>query len=188
MNASPAGDTLPVLIAYETEVELASVRGARLVAFNEFYKGYRKTAAASDEILTKFIIKKGIKGERASFVKIGTRKAQAISKICACFRHYSSSESASSRRVETQCVGSRLRPNNNAGDFIIAYGSVAPTPIRCPKTELLLSGKKLTRDLIDKAVKMAREETAPINDIRSTKDYRVHVAGTILKRFISDLK
>lgn len=159
MNGSPAGDTLPVLLAYDAEVELVSLRGSRLVPFAEFFTGYRKTVAAKDEVVTKFIIKKPGKGESAVFLKVGTRRAQAISKVCGCFR-----------KIGRECI--------------ITYGSVAPTPIRCRKTEDFLKGKKLTPEVIGSALKLVGSEVAPIDDIRSNASYRRHVAKALLSRFL----
>ena len=160
MNASPAGDTLPVLLAYETDVELAGIKGKRRVPFDKFYTGYRKTVVGAGEIITKFVIKKPVAGEYAEFIKIGTRQAQAISKVCACFRY------------------------NPRGRSMIAFGSVAPTPIRCPKTEAFLAGRKLDKETIESAAKLVQEEIAPIDDIRSDASYRRHICGILLKRFL----
>jgi len=159
MNASPAGDTLPVLLAYEALAELQSVRRKRTISFVDFFLSYRKTAIDSDEILTKIIIKKPPQTEKSQFVKIGTRQAQSISKICGCFR----------------------RSN---GRFFISFGSVAEVPIRCQKTEDFLSGKALTADVIEKGCEMVKSEIRPIDDIRSSGLYRAHVCSILLKRFL----
>ncbi len=161
MNASPAGDTLPVLMAYETKIELSSAKGSRLVSFEKFYLGYRKTAAEAFELAIKFIIKKADDKERSTFMKVGTRRAQAISKVCACFRRNSS--------------------------YKIAYGSVAPIPIRCPVTEKFLTGKNIEASVIGEAVRLVRQEVSPMDDIRSTANYRRHVAGVLLNRFLESL-
>lgn len=162
MNASPAGDALPVLLAYDTQVELQSVRGPRLVPFEGFFTGYRSTVVAEDELVTRFIIKKAGKGERSVFEKIGTRSAQAISKVSACFRAFD-------------------------GAYIISYGSVAPTPVRCRKTEGYLGANMLSRQIMELAVRSVRGEVAPIDDIRSDASYRRHVSGILLKRFLETL-
>ncbi len=159
MNASPAGDTLPVLLAYDADVELTSLKGTRRVPFGKFFAGYRKTVVARDELVTKFYIKKPPKKERAAFIKIGTRKAQAISKVCGFFR-------------------------KNFGDYKIAFGSVAPIPIRCLKIEDFLNSNKIQSNIIDQAVKVLEKEIVPIDDIRSKADYRRHVCGILLKRFL----
>lgn len=165
MNASPAGDTLPVLLAYDAEVEVTGLNGQRRIKFSEFYKGYRKTALATSEIVTAFKVPKAKSGERADFLKVGTRKAQAISKVMGCFR--------------LMLDGDVIR------GAAIAFGSVAAVPVRCPKTEGFLQGAKLNDVTIEKAVKLVMEEVSPIDDIRSTGAYRRHVAGVILKRFLA---
>jgi CO/xanthine dehydrogenase FAD-binding subunit len=165
MNASPAGDTLPALLAYDADVVLAGAGSTRTVNFGKFYSGYRQTAVSKEEIVTKFIFRKPPQGERAVFMKVGTRQAQAISKVSGCFRMV-------------------VNGNNEVESVAIAYGSVAPVPIRCPKTEEFLRNAELNGVTIEGAIKLAREEVAPIDDIRSTGSYRRHVAGVMLKRFL----
>lgn len=166
MNASPAGDTLPVLLAYDADVETANKESKRSIKFSEFYKGYRKTALKNDEIVLKFRIKKTGPCEKSAFIKIGTRKAQAISKVMGCF------------------VVAGPRAGQKIKSIAIAFGSVAPIPIRTPETEKFLTGKMLTEKVIQKAVDLVKKEVTPIDDIRSTAEYRRHIAGVLLKRFL----
>lgn len=172
MNASPAGDTMPVLLAYDAEVEAASMKGRRWIRFQGFYEGYRKTALAAGEIVTRFKIPKAASGERSAFLKIGTRKALAISKVMGCFRIN---------------VGEGLRPLLEVQSAAIAFGSVAPTPVRLPKAEKFLVGKKLTEDVVEKLCEIAVSEVQPIDDIRSTALYRSRISGILLKRFLMGL-
>jgi len=167
VNASPAGDTPPVLLAFDALVELASLSGRRHIPLREFYLSYRKTALKPDEILTRIIIPKHIPEEKAGFYKIGTRKAQAISKVALCAR--------------AKITGGVI------DDIAIALGSVAPTVVRAPKTETFLKGKKLDSSIIDEAKTKLSAEVVPIDDIRSTADYRRFVAGGLLGRFLSDI-
>jgi xanthine dehydrogenase small subunit len=109
-NASPAGDTLPVLAVAEATVLLRSARGERRVPFNQFYVGYRQTARESDELIVAVEIPR-VHGKQW-FRKVGTRAAQAISKIV-----------AAGVRSESPRV---------------ALGSVAPTVVRLPQTEAAL--------------------------------------------------
>ena len=164
MNASPAGDALPVFLAYETTVEASCRDGVRRVPFGDFYKGYKETALEKNEIVTKFTIRKAASGERAAFIKIGARKSQAISKVMGCFR---------------------LKYSDQVEMAAIAFGSVAPIPVRLSKTEKFLMGKKLTEKTIDEAVKMASSEVTPIDDIRSTAGYRKYVTGVLLGKFLN---
>ena len=167
VNASPAGDSLPVLAAYDAEVEIGSARGSRAVPFNEFYTGYRRTVLEPDELVLSVRISKLRGGERDFFWKVGTRRAQAISKTV---------------------LAAKARMMNSVIESIrIGVGSVAPTVVRAGKTELLLAGAKLTKDLIDRARAMISEEIAPITDLRSTEHYRRTVTGNVLVKFLRQL-
>jgi len=167
VNASPAGDTPPVLMAFDAKVELTSLSGRRHIPLREFYLSYRKTALKPDEILTKIIIPKQKPDEKAAFYKIGTRKAQAISKV-------------------VMCVRSKVH-NGVVEDIAIAIGSVAPIVVCAPKTEDFLKGKKLDDKIIDEAKKSLSNEIKPIDDIRSTADYRRFVAGNLLGSCLNGL-
>ncbi|MDZ7267868.1 MAG: xanthine dehydrogenase family protein subunit M [candidate division KSB1 bacterium] len=167
VNASPAGDTLPVLAVLEATLELGSARGTRLVPFNAFYTGYRQTVLAADELLLAVILPKRRPQERQYFRKVGTRQAQAISKV----------------------VMALLLQQTQPGrvDFIrIAFGSVAPTVMRAPRTEAVLQDQILSRDRIAAARAQVMAEVRPISDVRSTADYRRTVAGNILARALYD--
>ena len=167
VNASPAGDSLPVLAAYDAEVEIGSARGTRRVAFNKFYSGYRLTMLQPDELVLAVRISKLVEGERDFFWKVGTRRAQAISKTVLAARARLSGES-----LETIAIG---------------VGSVAPTVIRAPQTERLLTGAKLTPALIEDARRLIALEIAPITDLRSTEHYRRTVTGNVLGKFLRQL-
>ena len=153
-NASPAGDTLPVLAAAEAVLVLKSAGGTRRVAFNSFYTGYRKSVARRDELIAAVEIPT-VAG-RQWFRKVGTRAAQAISKV----------------------VMAAVR----APQPRIALGSVAPTVIRLPETEAVLAAGgsiEEARDALDR-------EIQPIDDIRSTAEYRRRVSGNLLAQFWSE--
>jgi xanthine dehydrogenase small subunit len=153
-NASPAGDTLPVLAAADAMLLLRSAGGERRVAFNEFFTGYRATVRRPDELIAAVEIPR-LEGKQW-FRKVGTRAAQAISKIVM----------AAVRAPEPR----------------IAMGSVAPTVIRLPGTERALAGDAS----IDDAASILGGEIAPIDDVRSTEGYRRRVAMNLLRRFWSD--
>ncbi|HEX5735348.1 MAG TPA: xanthine dehydrogenase family protein subunit M [Blastocatellia bacterium] len=167
VNASPAGDSLPVLSAYDAEVEVGSARGTREIAFNEFYRGYRSTVLEPDEIVLAVRIPKLKEGERDFFWKVGTRRAQAISKTV-----------MAAKAVVTGGVIQSIS---------ISVGSVAPTVIRAPKTERLLASHKLTPDLIKRAGESIANEISPITDLRSTEHYRRTVTGNVLAKFLRQL-
>jgi xanthine dehydrogenase small subunit len=150
-NASPAGDTLPVLAVAEATVVLRSAAETRRVPFTQFYTGYRQTVRRTDELIVAFEIP-AIRG-RQCFRKVGTRAAQAISKV-----------------VVAAVVSDRPR---------IALGSVAPTVVRATRTEAALAAGAS----IDDAQAALIAEIAPIDDIRSTAEYRRRVAASLLARF-----
>ncbi len=191
MNASPAGDTLPPLMAYDAEIEVSSVDGSRWIKFTDFYSGYRKSVLRPNEILTRIKIKKPHPYEVSKFLKIGTRKAQAISKIMGAFRIKIEGSAAPATQDEFARRGGRGTCASaecvTVQSVAIAYGSVAPVPIRTPKTEGLLRGRALNKGLITQAVDSVKNEVAPIDDIRSTGEYRRHVAGVLLQRFLEGL-
>jgi len=154
-NASPAGDTLPVLAVAGAMVQLASASGIREVPFTAFYSGYRQTVARPDELIAAFHIPP-VAGKQW-FRKVGTRAAQAISKV-----------------VVAGVAGDNPR---------LAAGSIAPTVIRLTKTEAALAaGAPL--DAVQQAV---LGEITPIDDIRSTAVYRRRVAANLVGQFCREV-
>ena len=159
-NASPAGDTAPSLLVTGGSVLLASLAGTREVPLNQFWTGYRKIEARPDEIILAFRLpRRGKAAER--FRKIGTRQAQAISKVMA----------ASRIRVSRGIIESAA----------IALGSIAPTPVRLTAVEEFLTGKKLSPSLIDEAETLAQATVRPIADIRSSAEYRRWASGRLVR-------
>jgi CO/xanthine dehydrogenase FAD-binding subunit len=160
-NASPAGDTLPVLLAADAIVMLRSAAGTRRVPMTAFYTGYRQTVARPDELIVGFEIP-AVRG-RQWFRKVGTRAAQAIAKIVVAG------------------VWDNARADARRGDEgpRLAMGSVAPTPLRLSQTEQALgSGVSLAE-----AQDVLQQEIAPIDDMRSTAEYRRRVAANLLGEF-----
>src|SRR5262249_22817670 len=153
-NASPAGDTLPVLAAAEATLVLRSAGGERRVAFGEFFTGHRKSVLRTDELIAAVEIPK-VKG-RQWFRKVGTRAAQAISKIV----------------MAGVDAGPGRAPR-------IAIGSVAPTVVRVPRTEAALAAGAALAE----AQRTLAQEITPIDDIRSTSEYRRRVAANLLADF-----
>ena len=166
-NASPAGDTLPILLATDAELVLGGPGGERPVAAADFWTDYRRTALASDELILR--IRFPIRDDRlVRFRKVGTRRAQAISKVV---------------------MALAWKRRNGAGewrDVRLALGSMAPTPLRARRTEAVLEGATPTQDVADAAVGALADELSPIDDVRSTADYRSAVAGRVLHRLIRD--
>jgi xanthine dehydrogenase small subunit len=166
VNASPAGDTLPILLATDAEIVLGSGRGERTVPAAGFWTGYRRTALSDDELVVRIRIP--IKSARqVRFRKVGTRRAQAISKVVIA-------------------LSWRSTDGDPWTDVRLALGSVAPTPVRATRTEESIEGREPSEETADRAAATLESEIRPIDDVRSTADYRRTVAGRVLHRLISD--
>ena len=150
-NASPAGDSLPVLAAADAAIVLVSADGERRVPLTSFYTGYRKSVCREDELILAIDIPR-IEGKQW-WRKVGTRRAQAISKV-----------------MMAGVRGTNVR---------LSVGSVAPTVLRLRKTEQALSSGASLTD----AVRVLSEEITPIDDIRSTAEYRRRVTANLLTAF-----
>jgi xanthine dehydrogenase small subunit len=166
-NASPAGDTLPVLLAADAQLVVVSIRGERSVASEAFWTGYRTTALAPDELVLRIVVPLTA-GREITFRKVGTRRAQAISKVVM----------ALAWREHGRAAG--------WSDARLALGSVAATPIRARKTEAVLEGSRPTPETADRAIETLAAEIDPIDDVRSSADYRRTVAARVLHRLIRD--
>ncbi len=167
-NASPAADSPPALLVYDAEVELVSKTGARWIPYASFHTGYKTMALAPNELLRRIRIKRPAAGTSQWYRKVGTRKAQAISKVCLA-------------------AGAKLEEDGTVAHIRLAYGSVAPVPYRCQSTEATLFGKKLGSAEIEAAVQALGKELTPIDDIRSTAVYRKQVAQNLLRQFLETL-
>src|SRR5262245_34892617 len=164
-NASPAGDTLPVLLAADATILVGGQRGEREVPASEFFVDYRKTALAPDELIL-HVTFPVVQGRILRFRKVGTRRAQAISKV-------------------VMALAWRDGPDGWSG-VRLALGSVAATPIRARATEEVLEGARPTPEVADRAAETLAGELRPIDDVRSTADYRRTVAARILHRLLRD--
>ena len=167
VNASPAGDTLPVLLALDAEIVLGSARGERTVAAAAFWPSYRTTARRPDELVLRIRVPI-VTDRQVRFRKIGTRRAQAISKVVMALAWRAASEA------------------DAWSDVRLALGSVAATPVRATATEGVLDGSRPTRETADRARATLEEEIHPIDDVRSTAEYRRLVAGRVLGRLLRD--
>lgn len=165
-NASPAGDTLPVLLAADASFVLGSARGERAVAAAEFWTGYRETALRPDELILRIRVPLR-PGHEARFRKVGTRRAQAISKV-------------------VMAVAWRDGAGETWHDVRVALGSMAPTPVRAARTEDALEGMPPTPETADRAAEVLAAELRPIDDVRSTAGYRRIVAARILHRIVRE--
>jgi OHCU decarboxylase len=167
VNASPAADSLPALLAYDAELILVSVRGERRVPYSAFHTDYKKMTLKPDELIRAVCLPRRFGGYIPYTRKVGTRNAQAVSKVCM----------AALARVEEGTVH----------DARIALGSVAPTPIRLAETERMLDRKQLDPSLVLLASRTAAAEVQPIDDIRSTARYRSAIVANLVAEFLEKL-
>jgi CO/xanthine dehydrogenase FAD-binding subunit len=165
VNASPAGDSLPVLLATGASFELGGPRGTRTVPADAFWVAYRRTALAPDELLLRVRIPVA-PGRRVRFRKIGTRRAQAISKVVMA--------------LAWREDGGRWR------DVRLALGSVGPIPLRASATEATLEGAAPGPETAAGASAVLAAELQPMDDGRATADYRREVAARVLQRLIRE--
>lgn len=166
-NASPAADTPPSLLAYGAEVELISVRGTRRVAYEAFHRGYKQMDLAPDELLYRIHVPKPAGRTFHFYRKVGTRQAQAISKICL----------AAFARIADGAVA----------ELRVGLGSVAPAPARARNAEAVILGRPLGALPIEEARQALLKDISPIDDIRSTAHYRQVVAQNVLGQMLREL-
>jgi len=165
-NSSPAADGVPPLLAYDAVVELASVRGRRWIALADYFTGYKQTLRAPDELITNVTAQVPAAGARHYWRKVGARKLQAISKVVA----------AGVLERDVTGVVTRVR---------LALGSVAPIPLRARHVELAVTGLPLGTATTDVALAALASDIAPIDDVRSTRDYRLRIARNLVRAFLA---
>ena len=167
VNASPAADTPPALLVYDAQLELVSAAGARRLPYKDFHTGYKQMNMQPDELLARILLPRTTDGLQTYYRKVGTRKAQAISKVCLA-------------------AGARM-DGDKITDVRLALGSVAPTVVRCYETEELLRGQSIDEQLIKSARAALMKEIVPIDDVRSTAEYRLRVAANVLEDYLRQL-
>lgn len=167
VNASPAADSPPALLAYDAELELVSVNGTRTIPYHSFHTGYKQMDIRPEELLRAVRLPRTSKGLVNYYRKVGTRKAQAISKVC--------------------FAGVAGTDGDRIIDVRIALGSVAPIPIRCLQTESALRGRTISAVTVAAGKSALAAEIAPIDDLRSTSDYRLRVSINLLADFLYQL-
>lgn len=165
-NASPAGDTFPPLAVYEARVRLRSVRASRTLPLREVFAGVKETALAEGELIDSIDIDFPRLPARQSFRKVGTRAASAIAKTVAAGLLWLSADG----RIQ---------------ELRFALGSMAPTVRRLASVESLLAGKKPTARLVEEAAALLENDVSPIDDLRSTRAYRLEVSRNLLRAFLS---
>jgi carbon-monoxide dehydrogenase medium subunit len=165
VDASPAADTAPPLLALDAEVELQSRTSVRWVRLDEFFLGVRRTARRDDELLTAVRFPVPAARSASYFHKIGLRKADAISVLSAA-------------------VVVRWDGGERCTSARIALGAVAPQPLRARAAEEFLTGQILTPALAGAAARLAAEAIRPIDDIRGSTQYRREVTEVVVRRLL----
>jgi CO/xanthine dehydrogenase FAD-binding subunit len=166
-NASPAADSPPALLVYDAEIEIVSASGVRWIPYQQFHSGYKQMDLQPAELIRRVRVPRNKNAWRQYFRKVGTRRAQAISKVCFA-------------------AAARMDPGR-IGDVRIVLGSVAPTALRAVRTEEVLRGQRPEPAILKVAQDALAREIAPIDDIRSTLRYRRAVARNLLAEFIESL-
>jgi CO/xanthine dehydrogenase FAD-binding subunit len=167
VNASPAADSPPALLAYDADLELVSAKGSRTIPYHSFHTGYKQMNIRPDELLRSIRLPRPAKESKHYYRKVGTRKAQAISKVC--------------------FAGVARMNADQIADVRIALGSVAPIPVRCVQTEGALRNQVVGAEALAAAKSALMAEIAPIDDLRSTRDYRLRVSLNLLEDFVRQL-
>jgi CO/xanthine dehydrogenase FAD-binding subunit len=166
-NASPAGDSLPVLLAYDADLILVSAKGQRRIPYRTFHTAYKKSLLAPDELIQRICLRRDSANYVGYSKKVGARYAQAISKVFLAALGRSA--------------------NGTIGDVRLAAGSVGPIPIRLLRTEQALAGHAIDNSIVNAACNILAQEIQPIDDIRSTARYRTVVLCNLLREFLRSL-
>ena len=166
-TSSPVGDSLPVLLALDAEIRLASRAGQRKVSYREFCTGYRQTVLAGDELIVGIDIPPRSPGLIQYWRKVGPRKAQSISKVMI----------AAVARVA----------DGRIAEIRLGLGAVADRPIRAYQTESAVLGREPGPEAASAARAALEREITPIDDVRSTARYRLRVTQNLVASFVSSL-
>ncbi len=167
-NASPAGDSLPLLAALDGVLLLQSARGERMVPFRDFHLGPGRTALAPDELLVALRLPL-LPHDRGVWWKVGPRRANAVSKL--------------------SFLGLAAVEDGIVRDARMALGAVAPTVVRVPQAETLLAGLRAVDvpAAADRVLALLSEAIRPIDDVRSTRAYRREVSLRLARRFLEEV-
>jgi carbon-monoxide dehydrogenase medium subunit len=175
-NASPAADTAPAALVLEGMMVLRGRRGERCVPISEFFLGPGKTAVKPGEFLLRIEIPPAPKGAVGRYVKLGRNAIGDLSIVGVAVLGYPDPQGGGSRRKSKSGYG-----------FRIALASVAPTPIRVPEAEALLSTLPLTPEVLESAATAAMETAKPIDDVRASAAYRKAMVKNLTKRAVTEV-
>ncbi|GJM23243.1 MAG: carbon-monoxide dehydrogenase medium subunit [Planctomycetota bacterium] len=167
-TCSPVGDTLPVLLALDAEIELRGPSGTRRLPVDAFCLGYRETALADDELIVAVRFPADIGRRSQVWRKVGTRRAQSISKVMLA---------ASTARADDGALR----------NVRVGLGAIAAQPLRARETEAVLEGRVPDDALADIAAQTVQTDIAPIDDVRSRADYRRAITGRLVRRWVLQL-
>jgi OHCU decarboxylase len=167
VNGSPAADAPPALLVYDAEIELISQRGSRRIPYTGFHLGYKQSILEPDELVLALHLPRRFAKHTQYLRKVGTRKAMAITKVA--------------------LAGTAIISDNRITEIRLAAASVADRPVRMMATEDALTGSELSPKAIHAARMALLSEVRPIDDIRSTAEYRKHVAANLLDEFLHEL-
>jgi CO/xanthine dehydrogenase FAD-binding subunit len=168
VNGSPAADSSPALLAYDAEIELISVRGRRRIPYSQFHTGYKRNALAADELLYAIHVPRRFARHNQYLRKVGTRRAMAVAKVA--------------------LGATALLEKGTIREIHLGAACLAPYPARLVQTEAALVGQPLTRETVQAARRALLGEVQPIDDIRSTAEYRSRVAANLLDEFLLELR
>ncbi len=167
VTASPANDTISALYALDADITMSSIRGDRVVRVEDFFSGFRATVLKPDELITKVTFDALGRGRRGIFVKLGLRRAQAISVVHAA-------------------IVASTEADGTVTDLAVALGSVGPTIVVVDEAARLAQGRCLS-DVATEVADAARAAVSPINDLRATAKYRTHAVGVVVERALRSL-
>jgi CO/xanthine dehydrogenase FAD-binding subunit len=168
VNGSPAADSSPALLVYDAEIEFVSIRGNRRIPYAQFHTGYKRNVMAPDELLYAVHLPLRFAHHRQYLRKVGTRRAMAISKVA--------------------LAATALLEGGLINEIRLAAASLAAFPMRLYSAESALVGQRIGTNSIHTARTALLAEAKPIDDIRSTAEYRIRVAANLLEEFLKELE
>ena len=161
-SAVPSADSAPALAVYDAQVLTLSVKGARRIPIGDWFTGPKKTALMPEEIVTAVELKLPVKKHAGCYMKLARYEGEDLA----------------------QGGIAALAFSDNT--YRLAFCALGPKPSRCPKTEAVLNGNKLNEKLMLKAKAVILQEVSPISDIRSSRDYRLHMTQIMLGRALEN--